>query len=119
MLASLPNGTLTTATLTGRLLLLTLTGGIVLAVPAVLFGLAGRVIPAATCTLATLALMLLARSLLRTSLLAPWFSVTQLPVTPSSMPLLLFLFFLGAGLALIVWMVRFTLRSCADSEVQP
>jgi hypothetical protein len=117
-LSALPTGTLNASTTAGLLLLVTLGGGIVLAVPAVLYALANRVIPALGCTLGTIALMLLARSLLRTALLAPWFSVTQLPLNPSASPLLLFLFFLLTGLALVVWMVRFTCRSCSDSEAQ-
>jgi len=114
-LVSLPSGVLTPSTTVGLLLLLTLGGGIVLAVPAVLYGLAGRVIPTLLCILPTIFLMLLARSLLRTALLAPWFSMTQLPVNPAAFPFFLFLFFGATGLALIVWMVRFTLRACADN----
>ena len=118
-LVALPAGILTTTTTTGLLLLLALGGGIMLAVPAVLYGLASRVVPALGCTLATIALMLLVRGLLRAALLAPWFSLPQLPIDPSFSPLFLFLFFLVAGLALIAWMVRFTLRSCTRSEVGP
>ena len=116
-LAALPKEILTTSTATGLLLLMTLGGGIVLAVPAIIFGLASRVMPAIVCTLATLALMILARSLLRTALLAPWFSVSQLPVSPAYSPFFFFLFFLVAGLALIVWMIRFARRSCTEGEV--
>ena len=95
-----------------------LIGGILLAVPAVMFGLTSRVLPAIYCTLGTIALMILVRSLLRTALLAPWFSVSQLVITPSVSPLFFFLFFFMAGLMLIIWMVRFALRSCAEGEVQ-
>jgi len=116
-LAALPKEILTTSTATGLLLLMTLGGGIVLALPAIIFGLASRVTSAVICTLATLALMILARSLLRTALLAPWFSVSQLPVSPAYSPFFFFLFFLVAGLALIVWMIRFARRSCTEGEV--
>jgi hypothetical protein len=116
-LAALPKGILTTSTATGLLLLMTLGSGIVLAVPAIIFGLATRVMPAISCTLGTIALMILARSLLRTALLAPWFSVSQLPVSPAYPPLFFFLLFLVAGLALIAWMIRFVRSSCAEGEV--
>lgn len=116
-LAALPKGLLTAST-TGLILMLTLGAGIVLAVPAVVYGLTFRVVPALCCTLATIGLMILARSLLRTALLAPLFSLSQLPVTPSYAPLFLFLSFLAAGLALIVWLVRFTLRSCSELEAR-
>ncbi len=117
-LATLPKGMLTT-TIPGLLLLATLVGGIALSVPAIGLGLAGRALPALWCTLGTIGLMVLARSLLRTVLLAPWFSPAQLPVTPSSAPLLFFLLVLLAGVTLIGWMVRFTLRSCANQEDRP
>jgi len=117
-LTTLPKGLLTPSNTIGLLLLLTLVGGIVLAIPAVLYGLTSRVMPALICTLGTIALMLLARGLLRTALLAPWFSVAQLPLAPSYSPLFLFLFFLATGLALIGWMVWFTLRPGADSEAR-
>jgi hypothetical protein len=115
-LAALPQGVLTASNTTGLLLLTSLGCGIALALPAVFFGLTTRALPALFCILGSLALMILARSLLRTTLLAPWFSVSQLPLSLSSSPLLFFLFFIAAGLALIVWMVRFTLRSWADNE---
>jgi len=118
-LTALPKGLLTASNTTSQLLLLSLGSGILFALAAVVFGGARRVIPALSCTLATIALMIAARSLLRTALLAPWFSVAQLPLTPAYPPLFFFLFFLTAGLALIVWMVRFTLRSRRDREVRP
>jgi len=118
-LAALPRAVFTTATTTGILFLLTLAGGIVLAVPALVYSYSARVIPALSCTLGTLALMICARSLLRATMLAPWFSFSQLPVNPSVSPFLVFLLFLAAGLLLIVWMLRFAYRSCRDGEVQP
>ena len=117
-LATLPKGLLNPSNTTGLFLLLALIGGILLAVPAVMFGLTARVLPAISCTLGTIALMILVRSLLRTALIAPWFSVSQLVIIPSVSPLFFFLFFLTAGLMLIIWMVRFALRSGADGEVQ-
>ena len=118
-LVALPPGMLTFATTVGCLFLLTLAGGIVLAILAVRFSFSDRVVPALSCALGTLALMICARSLLRTMMLAPWFSVDQLPVVPAYLPFYLFLIFLAAGLLLIGWMVWSALRSCTDGEVQP
>lgn len=115
-LVALPKGVLTVSTTAGLLLTASLAGGVLLAAPAVVFGLAGRVIAATWCALGAIALMILARGLLRAALLAPWFSLSQLPVRASYSSFILFLFFLAAGLALIVWVVRFTLRSCAARE---
>lgn len=118
-LTALPKGLLTTSNTTGQLLLFSLGSGILFAIAAVVFGVARRVIPALACILATMALMIAVRSLLRAALLAPWFSVAQLPLAPAYPPLFFFLFSLTAGVALIVWMVRFTLRSRTDREAQP
>jgi len=117
-LAALPRGVLTVATTDGLLLAASLAGGVLLAVPAVVFGLAGRVAAATWCGLGAIALMVLARSLLRAALLAPWFSLSQLEVRGSVWPMILFLSFLAAGVALIVWMIRFALRSSAEKEVR-
>jgi len=118
-LVALPKGVLTVSTTAGLLLTASLAGGVLLAAPAVVFGLTGRVIAATWCALGAIALMILARGLLRAALLAPWFSLSQLPVRASYSSFTFFLFFLVAGLALIVWMVRFTLRSCAAREARP
>jgi hypothetical protein len=118
-LAALPKGLLTTSNTTGLLLLLALTSGIMLALPAVMFGLTARVMPTIFCALGTIVSMIMVRSLLRATLLSPWFSVSQLPVTPAVSSLLFFLFFLTSGLALIVWMIRFALHSCAGGEARP
>lgn len=118
-LAALPQGMLRPATTTGWLFLLCLAIGGMLAVAAVLFGLTNRILPALACTLATLALMLWARGLLRAALLSPWFSMEQLPLTPAATPLFFFLFMLAAGLTLIAWMLHFTFRSWAGREELP
>ncbi len=118
-LGALPQGILTTSTATGVLLLLTLTCGILLIIPALISSFSARVVPALACTLGTLALMICARGLLRTAMLAPWFSVAQLPVNPSYGPFFLFLLFLGAGLLLIGWMLQCALRAGgSNSEVR-
>jgi len=118
-LVALPRGVLTVATTDGLLLTASLAGGALLAAPAVVFALAGRVTAATWCALGTIALMVLGRSLLRAALLAPWFSLSQLEVRGSVGPMILFVLFLAAGVALIVWMIRFALRSCAEKEVRP
>jgi hypothetical protein len=117
-LAALPQGILTTSTTTGILLLLSLAGGIVLSIPALIYGFTARVTTALPYILGTIALMICARSLLRTAMLAPVFSVSQLPVSPSYAPFLFFLLFLAGGLILIIWMLRFAFRSSNEKEVQ-
>lgn len=118
-LLSLPRDLLSTAHPMGWPLLLTLAGGIVLSVPAVVYGLAARVVPTLCCAMGTLILMLAARSLLRTALLAPWFSVSQLPVIPAASPLLCFLAFLAGGIGLILWLIRLVLRHKTDKGIRP
>ncbi|WP_310599504.1 hypothetical protein [Desulfobulbus sp.] len=118
-LASLPHGLIPPATSTGRLFLLCLAGGSVFALAALFFGLSNRAVPALACILVTLALMLGARSLLRATLLAPWFSLEQLPLAPATTPFMLFVLILAAGLALIAWMMRFTLRAMDGGGQQP
>lgn len=115
-LVSLPQGIVTTATFDGILLLLTLASGLLLAVLALIFSFSARVVPALSCILGTLALMICARSLLRTAVLVPWFSVSQLSVKPSFSPFFIFLFFLAASLLLIGWMLKCAF-SGKDGEV--
>jgi hypothetical protein len=116
---SLPGDILSTAHPQGWFLLLALAGGVVLSVPAVIYGLAARVVPTLLCAMGALALMLLARSFLRTALLAPWFSVSQLTVIPAVSPLLFFLAFFTGGMVLIIWLIRLALRPKADEATQP
>ncbi len=117
-LAALPPGILTTSTTTGILFLLSLAGGIVLSIPALIYGFTARVTAALPYILGTVALMLIARDLLRSAMLAPVFSVAQLPVSPSHGPFVFFLLFLAGGLILITWMLRFAFRSLDEKEVQ-
>ncbi|MDX9834030.1 MAG: hypothetical protein RBT36_02300 [Desulfobulbus sp.] len=116
--AVLPKGVLTLSTTTGLWLTVILVGGIVLTIPALVYGFACRPLPATVCTLTVLALMVGARSLLRTAMLAPWFSPADLPVQPAWSPLVIFLVFFVAGLALIAWMLRFTARATSSGEAQ-
>ncbi len=118
-LLALPAGLLAITSPYGQFLLLLVGGGAILGAVAVYYGLTCRVIPAIALTLATLFLMLSARSVLRAALLAPWFSLDQLVVQPAISPFLLFVAILIAGLVLIGWMIRFTLRSCAQAKEQP
>jgi hypothetical protein len=118
-LAALPKGILTTSTPTGMFFLVALSGGIALSIPALIYGFTARITTAIPYLLGTIALMLYARSLLRTAMLAPVFSVSQLPVSPSYTPFLFFLLFLAGGLVLIAWMLRLTFRSSTEKEVQP
>lgn len=118
-LLSLPDQILSTAHPQGWPLLLALAGGVVLSVLAVIYGLAARVAPTLFCAMGTLALMLLARSGLRTAMLAPWFSVSQLPVVPAASPLLFFLGVFAGGMLLIVWLIHLTQRPTADKVAQP
>jgi hypothetical protein len=118
-LLSLPRDLLSTANPMGWPLLLPLAGGIVLSVFAVVYGLATRVVPTLLCAMGALALMLLARTVLRTALLAPWFSVSQLPVVPATSPLLFFLGVLAGGMILIVWLIRLAQRTKANKAAQP
>jgi hypothetical protein len=118
-LAALPKEILTSLAPLNLLFLACLAGGIGLAVPAVIHGFSARLRPALLCALGTLALMILARSLLRSLMLAPWFSLAHLPLSPSRSPFVVFLLFLAASVALIVWMVRFTMRHSTRKEAQP
>ena len=117
-LLSQPDNIFTIAHPAGWPLLLALAGGAVLSVPAVIYGLAARVTPTLFCAMGALILMLLARSLLRTALLAPWFSVSQLPVIPAVSPLLFFLAVGAGGMVLIVWLIRLALRPKADEAAE-
>jgi hypothetical protein len=110
-LFSLPQGILNLTIPDGQLLAAALGGGLVLAVPAIRAGLAGRVVAAVWWALGTVVLMVLARDLLRRALLAPWFSPSQLKIEPSFAPLILFLAAFVLGMALIAWMVTFSLKN--------
>jgi hypothetical protein len=118
-LFTLPQGVLNLATPEGQLLTALLAGGLVLSLPAIRAGLAGRVVPAINWTLGTVIVMVLARDLLRRALLAPWFTPSQLKVEPSFVPLVLFLGIFVLGAVLIVWLVSFTLRGCNNQGGRP
>ena len=115
---SLPKGVIIPTSLHGGAFLLLLVIGIALAILAVIFGLRRRVLPAVHLVLALLALMIVARSLLRSATLAPWFSLSELTVESSYGPMLLFLLFFAAGLLLIWWMLKLASQATADPEVR-
>ncbi len=112
-LFSLPQGTLDLSTANGQWLVGLIGVGFLLSLPAIHAGLAGRVVPAICWTLATVAVMVVARDLLRRIVLAPWFSPDQLKLQSEVMPLVLFLIVFVFGLGLIAWMVSFTRRGCS------
>ncbi|MGD9948429.1 MAG: hypothetical protein AB7U29_08110 [Desulfobulbus sp.] len=117
-LFSLPHGLLNLTIPGGQVLAATIGAGLLLALPAIRAGLAGRVVPAVWWTLGTVILMVLARDVLRRSLLAPWFSPGELQVQPSFTPLVLFLVLFALGIGLIAWMVPFTLKNCGHKGVR-
>ncbi|SKA91763.1 hypothetical protein SAMN02745704_02367 [Paucidesulfovibrio gracilis DSM 16080] len=80
--------------------------GILGAAALVWTGLTRRPVLAAVLTVVTVLLMAVARHIVRTAYLAPWFDSSQLPITGEYSTLLLFLFFLAVGLPCVVWMVR-------------
>ena len=108
---SLPQGILNLTTPGGQVLAGAVGGGLLLALPALRAGLAGRVVPAIWWTLGTVLLMVLARDQLRRSLLAPWFSPGDLQMVPNLAPLVLLLVLLVLSMGLIAWMVPFTLKN--------
>ena len=110
-LFSLPPGTVELSSAEGQWLAMLLAAGFLLSLPAIHAGLAGRLVGAACWTLATMAVMVGARELLRRALLAPWFSPAQLPVQPELAPMAIFLIIFVLGLGLIGWMVSFTRRN--------
>jgi hypothetical protein len=96
-----------------------LSAGILCSIAAVVFGFRVSPVPALLWTLAALALMILARSLLRPAMLAPWFSPSQLAVRGEYGPLALFLLVLAGGIGLVVWMLGMTSRAIASGEDRP
>ena len=117
--AVLPKGVLNPSTSIGLQLTLALTAGMICTIPALFHGFRCRPVAASLWTLAALVLMVLARSLLRTAMLTPWFTPSQLTVRSEYGPLILFLVIFVGGLALIGWMLRMTREAVASSEVRP
>jgi len=105
--------------------LLFLIAGITAAILSVIYGLRHQVRHAAAAVVGAIIFMVAVRELVRRQTLAPWFSTSDLAVTPQYSPLLLFLLLFAAGLYLIWYMIKLVLpadkptTNSADSEVQP
>lgn len=69
-----------------------------------------RVIATTVALFCTVSAMSVMRAELRTAYLAPYFSVSDLPVVPDYSPMVLFLLSLAAGLACIFYMIRLAFR---------
>jgi hypothetical protein len=85
---------------------LVLWAGVTVALLALGLARGGRPLAAALALLPTLALMVVARDLLRQAFLSPYFSIQQLPVSPQYGPALIFAACLGLGLAALAWLLR-------------
>ena len=79
-----------------------------------IFGYKARVRLCAGATLFTIVCMVLMRDLLRTAMLEPYFTLTMLEVDPQYGSLVLFLVFLGIGIAAIFYMFRLAFRSSPE-----
>jgi hypothetical protein len=101
-----------------------LIAGIAAAILSVIHGLRRRVRHAAAAVVGSIIFMVAVRELVRRQTLAPWFSTSDLAVTPQYSPLLLFLLIFAAGLYLVWYMIKLVLPADkptahpADSEVQ-
>lgn len=115
-LFTLPKTMLDMNQLHGQLLAGAVCVAVVLALVAIRYGMAGKVLPAWGWTLATVAVMVFARDVLRRALIAPWFTPSQLQVHAETSALIAFLVFLVLGLALISWLVPFTLKHCTPAS---
>ncbi len=72
----------------------------------IIMALGRRVRTAAVIIVATIAFMVGVREIVRVQYLAPSFNLTDLPLTPQYSPMLVFLLFFAAGMALVWYMVR-------------
>lgn len=79
------------------------------------FGFKGLVWPSAAATALTVLAMAGMRELARAAYLAPYFSVSDLPVRPQYGPLVMFLAALVAGLTVIAWVLRQAARAGAPA----
>ena len=83
--------------------------GILFASVSVLSAFAKKFVLTAGLFLLTMICMVITRNNLRTLYLKPYFSPESLPVVPQYGLLLVFILVLGAGLAAIVWMIRYSM----------
>lgn len=117
-LSSLPEGLVNMGTGGGILFKVFLICGVATGIYSAVMAYAGKVRSATGPAIATLVLMILARDQLRTAYLAPWFSRSDLPVSPAYSPFILFLLFFVAGLLLVAWMLRLAFKAFDKKEVQ-
>lgn len=88
---------------------LTLFLGIVLAIAAIMIAVLGRLLPTVVVLLATVAVMILMRTFLRTAYLEPFFKVESLWIKPQYDVLGLFLVIFVAGLVTVYFMLKWAL----------
>ena len=115
---TLPHAMLAPSSLIGALFAILLIIGVSSALLAAIYGLRLRVMPALYLLLGSIFCMILVRELVQLATLQPWFSPTDLQVTPSYSPLFLFLIFFVCGLILIGWMLKITWQTYQDREVR-
>lgn len=115
---SLPQDIFPEGSTAGFFFFLLLLLGFSSAVIAAIFALREKTVPAFSGLLITLVLMILARDMLRSAYLAPWFSPSELTVQPAYSPFIIFLASFIGGLVLIGWMVKKTFESLSNKEVQ-
>ncbi|MDM8516183.1 hypothetical protein QUF76_08305 [Desulfobacterales bacterium HSG16] len=80
--------------------------GLVGTVLSLISGFYTRVAACTGWTIATIAIMVLMRDMIRDALIAPYFTVSSLKVTPGYSSLILFLAVLFIGIALVVYMLK-------------
>jgi hypothetical protein len=105
-LGVLPSFAHNVETLAGILLTVSLYGSVAAAVISVIHAQRRRVYPAAGWALGAVFFMTLAREFVRIAYLNPYFSLADLPVAPQYSPMIVFLIFLAAAVALVWWMVK-------------
>lgn len=82
---------------------------------AIIFGVQGRLRPAAGATLTVIVLMVLMRDMVRTAYLAPYFSLDDLPVTSEYSPLVMFFMALILGAAVVVLAAKWGFKAASTS----
>ncbi len=118
-LGTIPAGAHNVSTPGGALFSLLLLIGIAAGITAIINGLRGKVIRAATYILAAILSMIIMRELLRAAYLKQYFDPADLQVTSQYSPMILFFLVLGGGIYLIIWMLKLVYKSSQEKEVQP
>jgi len=117
-LSALPEGLIDLSLLPGKLFILFLFTGIITAVASILQARRENVLPAFYWLLTTLISMVLARDMLRSLYLHPYFSPSELTVAPAYSPMVVFLLLFAGGIALIIWMVKVSLKAMTNDGGQ-